>query len=424
MIVRLLKRCIGVAVLGVALTTHPVAARGNLSDGVVAATPAPPSRARVRLNQRVFDRVWNEVRRGYYDATLRGVDWTAARARFRPLAEAAADERTLYRVLNDMLDLLDDGHAAASPPAAVRRQDRQYERRAVMGMTLMAGEEREVWTVERVRAGSPAEAADIQVGWSLQLIDGRPWGPDYEVFDGRPVRLTLKDEVGQTRLVNVTPRLMDGPAPFVADRSRPGVLVLTIEQFDQGLGDWVGRQLDGLPPDVDVILDLRANPGGRLSEAEAVLTCFLPRGQAWATRTSRSGRAVVMRASGGCGDHEEPVANPVAVLVDRASRSAAELTPAALQEAGRGIVVGEKTIGSVLIAQDTDLPDGGRLTLSRADYVTSGGVRLEKRGVTPDILTPRTLSQRRTGEDPAMAAAIEALGREPRMEARAAARAQ
>ena len=58
----------------------------------------------------------------------------------------------------------------------------------------------------------------------------------------------------------------------------------------------------------------------------------------------------------------------------------------------------EKTIGSVLIAQDTDLPDGGRLTLSRADYVTSGGVRLEKRGVTPDILTPRTLSQRRAGE--------------------------
>lgn len=424
MIVGVLKRFVGVVVLGVALTTEPVAARGNVSDSVAATTSAPPSRARVRMNQRVFDRVWNEVRRDYYDPTLHGVDWTAARARFRPLAEASADDRALYRVLNDMLDLLDDGHAAASPPAAVRRQDRQYERRAVMGMTLMAAEERDVWTVERVRAGSPAEAADIQVGWSLRLIDGRPWGPDYEVFDGRPVQLTLTDEGGHTRLVPVTPRLMDGPAPFVADRSRPGVLVLTIEQFEQGLGDWLGRQLDGLPPDVDVILDMRANPGGRLSEAEAVLTCFLPRGQTWATRTSRSGRAVVMRASGGCGDHAAPVANEVAVLVDRSSRSAAELTPAALQEAGRGVVVGEKTVGSVLIAQDTNLPDGGRLTLSRADYVTSGGVRLEKRGVTPDILAPRTLAQRRAGQDPAMEAAIAALEAEPRMAAGTAAQTQ
>ena len=104
--------------------------------------------------------------------------------------------------------------------------------------------------------------------------------------------------------------------------------------------------------------------------------------------------------------------------------AAAELTPAALQEAGRGVVVGEKTIGSVLIAQDTNLPDGGRLTLSRADYVTSGGVRLEKRGVTPDILAPRTLTQRRAGEDPAMEAAIEALGAEPRMAAGTGAQTQ
>jgi carboxyl-terminal processing protease len=71
--------------------------------------------------------------------------------------------------------------------------------------------------------------------------------------------------------------------------------------------------------------------------------------------------------------------------------------------------VGEQTVGSVLIAQDTNLPDGGRLTLSRSDYVTAGGVRLEKRGVTPDILAPRTVAERRAGEDPTLEAAIAAL---------------
>ena len=133
------------------------------------------------------------------------------------------------------------------------------------------------------------------------------------------------------------------------------------------------------------------------------------RNQAWATRTGRSGRAVVLRASGDCGDRRDPLANPVAVLVDQGSRSAAEMTPAAIQEARRGVVVGEKTGGSVLIAQETNLPDGGRLTLSRADFVTAGGIRLEKRGVTPDIAAPRSVAQRRAGDDPTLEAAIAAL---------------
>src|SRR5690606_19341193 len=131
------------------------------------------------------------VRRGYYDPALHGVDWRAARERFRPQALAATDDRALYRALNEMLDLLDDSHAGAPPPASVRRQDTMYERRAVMGLTLMAAQEPDVWTVERVRAGSPAEAAGVQVGWTLNAIDGRRWGAEVEVVDGREVRLVL-----------------------------------------------------------------------------------------------------------------------------------------------------------------------------------------------------------------------------------------
>ena len=325
--------------------------------------------------------------------------------------------RDRYRVINAMLDLLDDGHAAASPPAAVRRQEAQFARRAVMGLTLMRGETPDDWTVERVRPGSPAEAAGVQMGWALNSVDGKPWGPDVETYDGVPVQLVLTDDAGQRREVALTPRVMEAIEPFTADKSRPGVLVLRVEQFDKGLGAWMGSELEGLPADVDVVLDLRGNPGGRLMEAESVLTCFLPRDQVWATRTGRSGRPVVLRAAGDCGDRRDPLANDVAVLVDQGSRSAAELTPAALQEARRGIVVGEKTGGSVLIAQETNLPDGGRLTLSRADFVTSGGIRLEKRGVTPDIAAPRTVAQRRAGDDPTLETAIAALRAEERARA-------
>ena len=409
-------RLFSLMLLGLPLSV-PAVAQPVDAPAVDPVVAAAPSRDRARLNQRVFDRVWSEVRRGYYDPSLHGVDWNAARATFRPQALAASDERGLYRVINAMLDLLDDGHAAASPPAAVRRQEAQFARRAVMGLTLMRGETPDDWTVERVRPGSPAEAAGVQMGWALNSVDGKPWGPDVETYDGVPVQLVLTDDAGQRREIALTPRVMEAIEPFTADTSRPGVLVLRVEQFDKGLGAWMGSELEGLPPDIDVVLDLRGNPGGRLMEAESVLTCFLPRDQVWATRTGRSGRPVVLRAAGDCGDRRDPLANDVAVLVDQGSRSAAELTPAALQEARRGIVVGEKTGGSVLIAQETNLPDGGRLTLSRADFVTSGGVRLEKRGVTPDIAAPRTVAQRRAGDDPTLEAAIAALRAEERARA-------
>jgi carboxyl-terminal processing protease len=97
------------------------------------------------------------------------------------------------------------------------------------------------------------------------------------------------------------------------------------------------------------------------------------------------------------------------VLVDAQSRSAAELTPAALQEARRAVIVGTPTAGAVLISQETRLADGGRLTLSRADFVTSGGVRLEKRGVIPDVVAGRSAEDGQGGRDPVLDAAVAAL---------------
>ncbi len=388
----------------------PVAAREP--DATASAEAAStPDRDRARMNARVFDTVWDTVRRRYYDPNLHGVDWRAARETYRPEAQAALDDRALYRTLGQMLDLLDDDHAAAISPAQARRQDQARTRRAVMGV-MLARLDGDAWRIDAVRAGSPAEEAGIQVGWVLQTVDGQAWGVDFDVEAGRPITLTFLDETAQTRTVTLIPREMDPLPPFSVDASRPGAVVLRIEGFEAGLGRWLGDRLAEIPAESDVVIDLRGNPGGLLLEADAALSCFLPARQPWATRIARGGRPVTLTIMPGCGDLEQPAPHDVALLVDQYSRSAAELTPAALQEAGRAVVVGEHTGGSVLISQDTRLPDGGRLTLSRADYITAGGVRLEKRGVTPDVIVARTLEDRRAGRDPMLDAALEALNRQ------------
>lgn len=367
-------------------------------------------RERARMNQRVFDRVWSDVRREYYDPGLHGVDWNAARRTWRPQALAATDDRGLYRALNAMLDLLDDDHAGAAPPAVARRQDMLRQRRAMIGLSMRPDPDgSDGYTIERVVTGSVAAEAGIAVGWRLEVQTEFEWTPEQDVIEGQPVALSLVDLTGTRRPMVLTPRVMDPQPAFVADRSRPGVVVLRVEGFEPGLGRWMGDQLAGLPAETDVVVDLRGNSGGRLLEAEAVLSCFLPPDRVWATRRPRSGRTVVMSTGAGCGGLAGPAANDVAVLVDGQSRSAAELTPAALQEARRALVVGERTAGAVLISQEARLPDGGRLTLSRADFITSGGVRLEKNGVQPDLVAPRTAEDRRTGRDPALEAAMAAL---------------
>ncbi len=388
---------------GAAPPTLPVLARASEAQAIAA-----PSPERARMNRRVFDRVWDAVRRHYYDPGLHGVDWPAARQAWRPRALAATDDTQLYAALSGMLDLLDDTHAAARPPVAIRRQENQRRSRAVLGLMLTLQSD-DLWRIEQVRAGSPAEDAGLEAGWRLRALDGRPWTPETEVFDGQPVQLDLLDEAGDPRRAQVTPRVMPPPAIFSADRSRPGVLVLDVDGFEPGLGRWAGEQLKGLDPAVRVVLDLRGNPGGHLAEAEALLACFLPLGRTWAVQTSRQGRAFRLRIEGGCGDLPGSVANPLAVLVDDASRSAAELTPAALQEAGRAVVAGERTRGAVLIAQDLPLPDGGRLMLSHADFITAGGIRLEKRGVRPDVEATGRAADRRLGLDAPLAAALAAL---------------
>lgn len=221
------------AVLLAGTAFAPATAVARAVEGIEA--PAPPSRDRARMNARVFDTVWNTVRRQYYDPDLRGLDWNAARDVYRPQAIAAADDRALYRALSAMLDLLDDDHAGAISPAVARRQDQLRTRRAVMGVSL-ARQDGDRWRIESVRAGSPAAEAGLQPGWVLQTIDGQSWGVDFDVEEGRALQLDLTDEAGALQRVSVVPRVMDPIPAFSVDASRPGVVVLRVEGFESGLG--------------------------------------------------------------------------------------------------------------------------------------------------------------------------------------------
>jgi len=378
-------------------------AAAALTAACVAASPA----ARAAVNARVFDRVWSLVDSRYYDPRAQGVDWAAAHAAFRPRALAAPDENALYAVLTTMLQPLNDDHAYVQSPAEVRREALGESARPLLGVRIVR--RGTGYAVDDVRPGSPADAAGVETGWIVESADGRPYDVGVVRVDGVPVSLVFRDVGGATRTLTIAPRTAS-PGPERYPVRRVGdAYVLAFDNFDPGAADWLYEQLRAVPDGAPLVVDLRGNGGGRVVEVERALGCFLPRGARVAEMRTRRGRPRVSTVLGAC---PAGVDGPVAVLVGRRSRSGAEMFAAALQEAGRATVVGGRTAGALLSSLQYPLPDGGRLTLSEADFVTARGNRIERFGLPPDLAVEVTQADRRAGRDPALDAAVALVARQ------------
>lgn len=145
-----------------------------------------------------------------------------------------------------------------------------------------------------------------------------------------------------------------------------------------------------------VIMDLRGNSGGSLIEATQLTGIFIETGPVVQIRDSR-GRVDL-------DEDEDPLVaydGPLAVLVDRGSASASEIFAAAIQDYGRGIVVGEPTFGKGTVQSVVPLDREGKLgqlKVTMAQFFRVNGQGTQHRGVVPDVLFPTALDSDAQGE--------------------------
>ena len=130
------------------------------------------------------------------------------------------------------------------------------------------------------------------------------------------------------------------------------------------------------------ILDLRNNPGGLLTAAVDVSEQFLPSGKLVVYTKSREGKKDEWFAKAK-DQLEDP---PVIVLVNEGSASASEIVAGALQDYGRGLVVGTTSFGKGSVQTILALGDGSGLRLTTAKYYTPKGRSIQSTGITPDIV--------------------------------------
>lgn len=269
--------------------------------------------------------------------------------------------------------------------------------------------------IDRVVARSPAARAGIRAGDVLVSAGGRP-------LAGLPLEKALnqvRGRVGTTvavqlqrgrqhlrmvlRRAEVQARIVSHQVRHVSGQAVGYVQVL---EFSRGIGRQVRLALaDFKARGVSmVVLDLRGNGGGLVSEAVALTADFTPAGTPVFSESGRHFAKTRYRTRTGPAD----TATPLAVLVDGQSASAAEIVTGALHDADRATVVGARTFGKGVIQDLVPLKGGGALKYTMAEYLTPSGHRVNKQGITPDVAVTSPVTSE---TDPALDAAVRDLKR-------------
>ena len=274
--------------------------------------------------------------------------------------------------------------------------------------------------VLRVFRGSPAEKAGIEAGDALLAIDGASVGGDAPMSLSEASAL-LKGE-GETP-VEVEVERGGETLSFTLERGEVSINYVEYSILEGDVGylsiyQFTGDDVEGVKEAISafqqagvsaLVVDVRSNPGGLLTDVVDICDMLLPEGLIVYTE-DRSGAREEFYADGEYWDV------PMAVLVNGDSASASEIFAAAVQDTGRGIVVGEVTYGKGVVQTLHAFPEGDGMQLTTATYYTPSGASIHGQGVTPDIEVALAADASVTyhapdaASDAQLAAALEALG--------------
>ncbi len=261
--------------------------------------------------------------------------------------------------------------------------------------------------------GSPAQKAGIKAGdeivkvgdastqgWSLQQAVEKIRGPkgsqvilgiihkgSTETASISITRdtITVKSVLGWIKSVKDIDNLSD---QFKQQFGNQKVMYVQLSQFgDSTNQDWtalitqLSKELKQQPDVKGMILDLRNNPGGYLTDATFIAGEFLPQGKAVVTEDAGNGQTTTLSVT----RDGQLLQIPLIVLINGGSASASEIVAGALHDYGRATLVGDQSYGKGTVQQALDLGQGAGLHVTIAKWLTPKGTWVNGKGLTPDV---------------------------------------
>lgn len=320
------------------------------------------SDAEVRDSLHTFSQVYDAVEKNY--------------------AEPVSADKAIYNgAIPGMLRILDP-HSNFFDPKSYSLL-REEQRGKYYGVGMQVGPRNNKVIVVVLFAGAPAYKAGIRPGDVIIAIDGKPT----DNMTTSDVADLLKGPKGTTVHITMLREGTDKPLDFAVIRDeiprnsvdvkfliKPGIGYIHINGFQETTEQEVSQALDEFGDLKGLILDLRANPGGLLSEGVGVADKFLKKGQVIVSHHGRNSPEKVYRAPHGNGGKDYPLV----VMVNRNTASAAEIVSGAIQDHDRGLIVGETTFGKGLVQTVYPLMENTGLALTTARYYTPSGRLIQR----------------------------------------------
>jgi carboxyl-terminal processing protease len=297
-------------------------------------------------------------------------------------AEPVSPDKAIYNgAIPGMLRVLDPHSNFFDPKSYAALREEQ--RGKYYGVGMQVGPRNNKVIVIAPFAGAPAYRAGIRPGDVIIAVDGKPT----DNMSTSDVAELLKGPKGTAVKITMLREGNDKPLDFTVVRDeiprysvdvhfliRPGIGYVHISGFQETTEHELRQALDELGDLHGLILDLRQNPGGLLSEGVGVADQFLKKGQVIVSHHGRASAEKVYKAAHGNGGKDYPLV----VLVNRGTASAAEIVAGAIQDHDRGLIAGETTFGKGLVQTVYPLSENTGLALTTAKYYTPSGRLIQR----------------------------------------------
>ena len=302
-----------------------------------------------------------------------------------PLNGDKADTAIYGGAIPGMLRVLDPHSNFYDPKAYAKMREDQHGRYYGVGMVIQQQiiQGKPTTYVITPYENTPSFRAGIKPGDIISMVDGK-------TTDGMTsdlVAKALKGPKGTHVAVTVVREGQSKPLEFDLIRDeiphpsvdlkyeiRPGVGYVHLTQFQETTAQEVIEAIDGFKDLKGLVLDLRGNPGGLLSQAVEVCDHLLAKGQGIVSQRGRAYPDQVYSATHG----NDGKTFPIVVLVNRNTASAAEIVSGALQDHDRALIVGETTFGKGLVQTVYNLSENTGLALTTYHYYTPSGRLIQR----------------------------------------------